>query len=106
MDMRLSNEERRESISAGPSLDDTPKYPYGLTLHLDEKQLKLLGIEEVPSMDQVFNLKIISHVSSVNKKEGEGDDSGYSIVLQVTDIETADEKEEGVNVDTFYKDEL
>lgn len=105
MDMRKTNEERRESISGGPSLDDAPKYPYGLTIELDQKQLKSLGIDKTPTIDQVFNLKIVSHVRNVNKQEGEGDDSGYSVSLQITDIEVQEKKEDGISSDTFYKDE-
>lgn len=95
INMQLSKAEAKEGCGASPADYDLPRFPYGLTLCLDDEVLEKLGITDLPKVGAVMLLQAQVTVTSVssratqeNKEKGEATESTSSDVsLQITDME-------------------
>lgn len=87
--MQLSaSEAKAETYLGEPDTDDLPKYPYGLSLCLDDETLKKLGITDLPPVGTVMQLTALVEVCSISNYENQSG-SDKSLNLQVTDMELA-----------------
>lgn len=84
--MKRSPEEKRkdETLMTAPSMD-APDYPWGLRLHLSEKELSKLGIEGA-NVGDVFTMAASVKVVSASMSEAEGSGKMASVELLVTDM--------------------
>lgn len=88
VNMALSPDESKQESSCLLGSEDTdrgPKYPYGLTIQLDETVLKKLGITELPSVGQPMRLMAVAEVCSTSQYENQGG-SEKCVSLQITQL--------------------
>lgn len=87
--MKLTAAEAKADTMLGdPSDDDLPKYPYGLSICLDDETLDKLGITDLPAVGTVMQLTALVEVCSISQYENQtGADKSLS--LQITDMELA-----------------
>ncbi len=92
VNLALTKAEAKEETGATP---DLPKYPYGLSLYLDDEILEKMGITEMPKVGSVLQLQAMVTVTGTSqratqteKESGEAAESTSSCVdLQITDME-------------------
>jgi hypothetical protein len=85
-DMKMSKEEAKEQCS--PSIDESPRYPYGLSISLDDDAIEKLGCDNLNVGDEVQ----ITAKATVTSKSGYQTmvgDAESSIGLQITDMEVS-----------------
>lgn len=88
--MQLSAEESKQEASCEPKPGDGPKYPYGLSLYLDDATLKKLGLE-MPAVGAEMTLTAKVVVTSVGMDQQQDGDKESRASLQITDMELAGE---------------
>jgi hypothetical protein len=88
VNMQMSAEEAREEVSCEPSDDgDLPKYPYGLTINLDDETLAKLGITQLPTVGTAMTLTARVEVCGTSQYQDRKGESEASLSLQITDME-------------------
>jgi hypothetical protein len=82
--MKMSKKEAKAEVECSP--DDLPAYPWGLSIHLGDDEIKKLGAEGLKAGDEVtVTCKVtVTGCSSNQSLLGE---SHNSIDLQITDME-------------------
>lgn len=97
VDLALSPEEAK---LGGPSVvtdSEAPRYPWGLTLTLDEKTLEKLKVDHSDwSVGDIFHLHAIARVTSVSEHENQNGNScnvGLQIVAMGAESEDAENEE-------------
>lgn len=93
MKLEKSDREETKAVEAGPI--DTPAYPWGLQVRLDEKSLDKLGLDTLPKVDGELMLIAKVRVVSVSSNEHatSGDKKTHkhkSVELQITDLALED----------------
>jgi hypothetical protein len=83
--MKLTPEEAKQESHCVPC-DDSPAYPYGLSLSLDDKSLEKLGITALPAVGSKMVLRALVEVSSTSQHENQKD-KDISVSLQITDMD-------------------
>lgn len=86
IDMQLSADEAKSSPSAtllGAEESGGPKYPWGLTLCLDDSTLAKLGIDALPQVGQRMQLTAVVEVCSTSQHANQ-DGTEKSVSLQIT----------------------
>lgn len=96
-DMELSPEESRPS--AQPVMEQS-KYPYGLTIYLDELSLKKLGIKELPSIESYMMLKAKVEVCAISTSENQSGEN-RSMSLQICEMTLSSPRKE-IDPDKLY----
>lgn len=82
--MQLSKAEQKELVEPG-NTDTAPRYPWGLSLSLDEESLEKLGITgELPAVGAELVLSAKVKVTSVSSHEVDGSKTRESVSLQIT----------------------
>jgi hypothetical protein len=91
VDMEMSADEaRKEYGTCSPSAesdDDLPKYPYGLTLNLDDESLAKLGITSLPDVGVAMTLTARVEVCSTSQYQNRDGKKDVSLSLQITAME-------------------
>ena len=85
--INMKTSEKRSATLLADSVEaDTPEYPYGLRINLDDDSLKKLGITELPEVGTTMTLQAQVEVVSVSQHES---DNGKhrDMSLQITDME-------------------
>lgn len=91
VDMAMDDEEKAEMIS--PSLNP-PKYPYGLSISLCERELEKLGVDENDlEVGDMLHLHALAKITSVSSQEHENG-SHCRVELQICYLSGEDEDEE------------
>lgn len=79
--------------SAKPSDEDLPRYPYGLTLYLDDDTLEKLGITDLPKVGSTMLAQITVMVTGTSQRATQSTKEGETlrtcVDLQVTDMDLA-----------------
>lgn len=79
------SEAKKETIEAQEN--EAPKYPWGLSINLDEETLAKLGIDTLPEVGATMAIVARSEVSSASQYQDQGDKSPRkSLTLQITDM--------------------
>lgn len=84
IDMQLTPEEAKEATAccSDGGDKDGPKYPWGLSISLDDEVLKKLGIGTLPQVGQRMHLAAVVEVSSTSQHENqEGTDKCVSLQI-------------------------
>lgn len=88
VDMKLTKKQAKNENEMSVEL---PKYPFGLSINLDDESLKKLGFDSLPDVGDEFIVVGIGPVKSVRASENEnGSDRSFSIQLQKLEVGPAD----------------
>jgi hypothetical protein len=84
---------------AGSLYPETPQYPYGLVVCLDEQSIKKLGLIAMPMVGEKMKLNAVVEVRSVGINDSSERGKDRRIELQITDmaLSASDDKPEGTN---------
>jgi hypothetical protein len=98
--LEMSDRERKDE-TGGPNETQGPLYPWGLTLRLEDKVIKKLGLGDAKVGDTVG---MVCRCSVVSKSECDGQDGAHrSLELQITDA-TASPDVEALTTEQFIKE--
>lgn len=84
--MKISAAGRKQL--AEPSMigeKDGPRYPYGLSIELDDEALDKLGVKTLPKVGSVQTLVARVEVTSVSSNQGPDKQKRERVSLQITD---------------------
>jgi hypothetical protein len=100
-------EESQADTLLGESDDAGPKYPYGLSLYLNEDTMAKLGITELPPVGQALQLTAMVKVTGTSSREENQKDGSVEICkcvdLQITDMALQGEGDKGKSTaDVLY----
>lgn len=88
VNLKKTIEEKKEDAEV--SILDRADYPYGLRLHLETDVVKKLEMSK-PSLGDMIPIIASAEVVSINKEDN---GEGFSIALQITDMDIKKVKEE------------
>ena len=100
--MKLTQKEAK--VEAGIEEPKGPRYPYGLSLNLDEESLEKLGITELPDVGDSKMLIAFIDVTDKHESESADGEKRESIRLQITDM-SIEEKVKPDKLKTLYDSE-
>lgn len=100
VDLALTPEESRSDYgpmpaACYPDAKDMPKYPYGLTISLTERDLEKLGfgIDSLPEVGDMAHISAMGSVTSVSCNETEGGKKcRVEIQLRAVGVESEDDE--------------
>ena len=72
---------------------DDSKYPYGLSLRLDDETLKKLGLNELPDVGDEFHIMAVGKVTSTSEN-ADGDNKSSNVSIQITQMCVSEEAED------------
>lgn len=79
--------------SPTPSDEDLPRYPYGLTLYLDDDTLEKLGLKELPKVGSTMLAQITVMITGTSQRATqstkEGEQMSTCVDMQITDMDLA-----------------
>jgi hypothetical protein len=87
VNMKMSTEEAKEQCS--PSTEEGPRYPYGLSIHLDDDALSKLGVSDSLNVGDEVTITAKALVTSKSGYQTMVGDAESSLDLQITDMEVA-----------------
>lgn len=86
-DMKLPPRKKTPEEQRYPTMcaeGDDPRYPYGLRLHLDEAQVKALGLTELPKAGVSITLEAKGDVCSTGETQMQKEGTERSLDIQIT----------------------
>lgn len=89
--MKMSEKESKE-YSPETVMAESPKYPYGLRLSLDEESLAKLGLVELPQVGASMMITAKVEVCSISQYESKEGGADKRMELQITDMGLEAEK--------------
>lgn len=78
-----------------PSKSDSPSYPYGLRINLDEKSLKKLGLKDMPEVGTTLQLDATVEVCDVSINDSASYGENRNLGLQIVSMGLEEGSEEG-----------
>lgn len=81
-DMKLSGAERNRTAS--PSAYETPPYPWGLSIRLENDALEKLGIKSLPAPGECFVIHAVADVESSSESKSKDNEGDRAVQLQIT----------------------
>jgi hypothetical protein len=88
VDMKLSKKESKEEVGLVSTKSDGPRYPYGLSLDLNDESMEKLGLSAKSfSVGESVVIKAKAKVKSLRMNQYEGEDKTESMDLQITHLE-------------------
>ncbi len=81
---------------------DRPRYPYGLTLHLENEAMEKLGMEALPEVGKSMVLMAKVKVESVSQSEREKGKVQRSMSIQITDMALGKEEKKSNPEEKLY----
>lgn len=83
--MKLSRDEAEDTVL---SVDEAPRFPWGLSITLDEESLSKLGIDLSNfEIGQTIEIVAVAKVESKSEHEHQDDDAHQSVGLQITELD-------------------
>lgn len=86
--------------------DDSPVYPYGLRVNLDEDALDALGMKTLPKVGGMMylgaNVKVVGVTDNEHMSDGGETHRHRSVELQITDMGLG--ATDATDADTLYQD--
>lgn len=99
VDMKNTKAEAKKEMA--PSYEP-PKYPWGLSINLDNGSLEKLGLEQLPKIGTSMVLTARVEVSSLSEHDSVQGGSSRSLGLQITDMALAAESAKDATTKTLY----
>jgi len=90
-DMRLKREDVVDRMEQ-PKIDDMPRYPYGLKIHLDKDSYKMVGLSGVPKVGEEYMILAKVEVTDVSKESSASDENKVSCSLQIKEMDIKKEE--------------
>lgn len=93
--LAYTKKEAKAEYGTSPTVsdEDLPKYPYGLTLYLDDDTLEKLGIKELPKVGSTMLAQITVMVTGTSQRATQSTKDGEAmstcVDLQITDMDIA-----------------
>lgn len=84
VDLKYTKAEAKEANDYSTPKDGGPEYPWGLTIRLEDDELKKLGIEDLPDVGGEFHLQIIAKVQSASMTSMADGKTDRCVNLQIT----------------------
>jgi hypothetical protein len=84
INMQQSAEEAKEY--AQPSVEDAPKYPWGLCITLNDDSLDKLGVKGLPAGGTEVTIIAKATVSRTSENQTQSGETERSLDLQITDM--------------------
>lgn len=104
--MKLDKSDREETKAMPDAPIDTPVYPWGLQVRLDETSLDKLGLDSLPKVDGelmlIAKVRVVSVSSNEHSKGGKTTHKHKSVELQITDLALDDVPAEKSDTKTLY----
>lgn len=87
VDMKMSTKESKKMTEpcAAPS-KDSPRYPYGLCIDLNNESLDKLKMATLPDVGDEVTITAKARVQSVSERDSIDGDSSRSVSLQITKL--------------------
>lgn len=88
--LAMSPDEAKKEYGAESMDNDLPRYPYGLSIYLDDDTLKKLGITDLPKVGTQMPATIMVTVTGTSQRAtqgGEGEKTCTCVDLQITDMD-------------------
>lgn len=101
VDMEYTKAEAKADAErySGKSLDNEPKYPWGLQIRLEDEELSKLGITALPEVGAEFHLTVVAQVQSATESKMASGRTDRCVCLQITmlgiDLEESAAEEKG-----------
>lgn len=86
--MKSKDEGHGHGCCCGPTQCESPDYPWGLRITLDEAQLTALGVEALPAVGGPVGLEAAALVMSASEEQVDGE-TRRTLQLQITDLAVA-----------------
>ena len=106
VNMAQSAEESKRDSFLCDSDDAGPRYPYGLSLYLNEDVMQKLGITDLPAVGKTLNLQALVKVTGTSSREENQKDGTTKVCqcvdLQITDMSLHADGESGNTADVLY----
>lgn len=83
----------KEQGQAVNPVNNSPRYPYGLNIRLENDSIEKLDIEEMPEVGEVVMIMAHAKVESVSMNEQADGKKYKSISLQITDMSLSEMEE-------------
>jgi len=100
--MALSKTEQ-DKMAAPQTADDQPRYPWGLSLTLDDETLEKLGFgDELPDVGAMKDLVARAKVTSVSSNDVDGGKKRRSVSLQITELACSYDGDKKSHADVLY----
>jgi hypothetical protein len=78
---------KEKAVMTAPDPENTPRYPWGLSVHLDDESLEKLGLKDLPTAGTKLSLVARVDVVSVSERQSQDEqDTMRSLELQITDM--------------------
>ena len=84
--MKMNKKEKMTMPEKAVSYE-SPEYPYGLKLHLDNMVIERLGIEKIPDVESAMEVKAMAYVCYTSESSDEEMGENRAMSLQITDLE-------------------
>lgn len=89
IDLAYSKAEAKEEAkeyAIGPS-GEAARYPWGLCIRLEGRELDKLGIRALPGVGDEYHMAVIAKVTQVMQQSGPDEDDHKNVAMQITMIE-------------------
>jgi len=87
MKSMVISESEKKDMGEVSAIDDKPKYPYGLKLHLCENCYEKLEFKDIPKLGQKFMMLAEVEVTDIQQNKNKDDRMNISMGLQITQME-------------------
>ena len=105
IDLALTPEEIEEQQTLNTPLAEAPKYPYGLSISLDEKTLEKLNVDHGSwEVGDMFPVDVILKITGKNVNESQ-DSSRVCINMQIVAMKAEEVPEEKEEAEEYEEEE-
>lgn len=102
-DMKMTAAEAKDSYGCMPAeASDAPRYPWGLSITLDNEALKKLGMDDLPKVDGELELTARVTVTAVSANSTQSGEERKSVTLQITKMALEGEVEKASASSMLY----
>lgn len=99
--MKMSKREAKAANSPMPAEGDEPRYPWGLTLHLNEESLDKLGEDKLPAMGAEVLMYAKVKVTGIAMSES-NNGKARSVSLQITAMCFEDSSDDSKHANVLF----
>lgn len=101
---RTPKEDMSDSVVSMAASDNTPNYPYGLSISMSEEELERLGIgPEDLGIGDILHMHALMKVTSVSSSENEHTGKCCRVELQITHMSGESEDAENEKTEVSMK---
>lgn len=91
--------EKANKLACGPEGSAGPRYPWGLTLRLEDDAVEKLGLEDLPKVGKKMMLTALVEVCETSQREEKKGEKKQCLSLQIVKMGLGPNKPEGEDPD-------